>query len=44
MNGRPLTLPWENQQMDAILETWFGGSMAGAAIVDTIFGDSESFR
>lgn len=41
MNGRPLTLPWENQQMDAILETWFGGTMAGAAIVDTLFGDAN---
>ena len=41
MNGRPLTLSWENENMDAILETWFGGTMAGAAIVDTIFGDAN---
>jgi beta-glucosidase len=38
MNGRPLTLPWEDANMDAILETWFGGTSAGAAIVDTLFG------
>jgi beta-glucosidase len=41
MNGRPLTLPWEDQNMAAILETWFGGTMAGPAIVDTLFGDSN---
>jgi beta-glucosidase len=41
MNGRPLTLPWESANMDAILETWFGGNMAGAAIVDTLFGDAN---
>jgi len=41
MNGRPLTLPWENGNMDAILETWYGGTKAGAAIVDTLFGDAN---
>jgi beta-glucosidase len=38
MNGRPLTLSWEDQNMDAILETWFSGTMAGDAIVDVLFG------
>lgn len=41
MNGRPLTLAWEDANMDAILETWFGGTRAGAAIVDTIFGEAN---
>lgn len=41
MNGRPLTLTWEDENMDAILETWFGGTMAGAAIVDVLFGDAN---
>ncbi|HEY9776502.1 MAG TPA: beta-glucosidase BglX [Planktothrix sp.] len=41
MNGRPLTLPWENSNMSAILETWFAGTKAGDAIVDTLFGDSN---
>jgi beta-glucosidase len=40
-NGRPLTLPWEDANMDAILETWFGGTMAGAATVDILFGDAN---
>jgi beta-glucosidase len=38
MNGRPLTLPWESQNADAILETWFAGSQAGNAIADVLFG------
>lgn len=38
MNGRPLTLQWEHDNMDAILETWFSGTMAGDAIVDVLFG------
>jgi beta-glucosidase len=39
MNGRPLTLQWEEKNMDAILESWFGGTMHGAALADVLFGD-----
>lgn len=39
MNGRPLTLKWESQNADAILETWFSGTEAGNAIADVIFGN-----
>ncbi|MFD1875593.1 beta-glucosidase BglX [Hymenobacter bucti] len=38
MNGRPLTLSWEDQNADAILETWFAGSQGGSAIADVLFG------
>jgi len=38
MNGRPLTLSWENENMGAILETWYGGTCAGDAIADVLFG------
>jgi beta-glucosidase len=38
MNGRPLALPWEKDNADAILETWFAGSEAGNAIAETLFG------
>lgn len=41
MNGRPLTLSWEDENMDAILETWFGGTMAGPAISDVLFGEAN---
>jgi len=39
MNGRPLTLTWEDKNLDAILEAWYGGTKAGDAIVDVLFGD-----
>ena len=41
MNGRPLTLEYENEVADAILETWFSGTMGGAAIADVIYGISN---
>jgi beta-glucosidase len=37
--GRPLTIKWENENVPAILNTWFGGSEAGYAIADVLFGD-----
>jgi len=39
MNGRPLTLKWENENADAMLETWFAGTEAGNAIADVLFGE-----
>jgi len=41
MNGRPLTLSWEDENLDGILETWFAGTMAGPAIADVLFGDAN---
>ena len=38
MNGRPLTLTWENDNMDAILEAWYPGTMGGDAIAQTLYG------
>ncbi|MCS6974820.1 MAG: beta-glucosidase BglX [Cyclobacteriaceae bacterium] len=37
--GRPLVLTEEYQQVPAILNVWFGGSEAGDAIADVLFGD-----
>lgn len=39
MNGRPLTINWVADNAHAILETWFGGTEAGNAIADVLFGD-----
>lgn len=36
--GRPLTLNWENDNVDAILNVWFAGSEAGNAIADVLYG------
>jgi beta-glucosidase len=37
--GRPLALKWEDEHIPAILNVWFGGTEAGDAIADVIFGD-----
>jgi beta-glucosidase len=39
VNGRPMTLPWENAHVSAILEAWKGGTEAGNAIANVLFGD-----
>ena len=37
--GRPLTIKWEEDNVPAILNVWFGGTEAGDAIADVLFGD-----
>lgn len=38
MNGRPLTIPWADEHIPAILETWQLGTQTGNAIADVLFG------
>lgn len=37
--GRPLTLTWEQENVPAILNVWFGGTETGKAVADVLFGD-----
>ena len=37
--GRPMVLTEENKNVPAILNVWFGGSQAGNAIADVLFGN-----
>lgn len=39
MNGRPLTIPWLDENIPAILETWFLGDQTGNAVAEVLFGD-----
>jgi len=38
-SGRPTILTWENENVNAILNVWYGGSETGDAICDVLFGD-----
>ena len=37
--GRPLALKWESENVPSILNVWFGGTQAAAAIGDVLFGN-----
>lgn len=37
-SGRPTVMTWEAEHVPAILNVWFGGSEAGDAIADVVFG------
>jgi len=39
--GRPLAIKWESENIPAILNVWFGGSEAGYAIADVLFGPAQ---
>jgi beta-glucosidase len=39
MNGRPLSVPWLDGNVPAILEAWYLGVQMGPAVADVLFGD-----
>ena len=39
MNGRPLALKWESENIPAIVEAWQLGIQMGNAVADILFGD-----
>jgi beta-glucosidase len=39
MNGRPLSIPWLDANVPAILEAWYLGVQMGPAVADVLFGD-----
>ncbi|MDR1631650.1 MAG: glycoside hydrolase family 3 C-terminal domain-containing protein [Dysgonamonadaceae bacterium] len=39
MTGSAIAIPWETENVDAILNSWYGGEFAGKAIADVLFGN-----
>jgi len=39
LTGSALSINWENENLPAILNAWYGGQDAGTALADVLFGD-----
>jgi beta-glucosidase len=39
MTGSAVAIPWENENIPAIVNAWYGGQSAGTAVADVLFGD-----
>ncbi|MCM5529226.1 glycoside hydrolase family 3 C-terminal domain-containing protein [Parasegetibacter sp. NRK P23] len=39
MTGSAIAIPWEDKNVPAIVNAWYGGQSAGTAIADVLFGD-----
>ncbi|WEK20932.1 MAG: glycoside hydrolase family 3 C-terminal domain-containing protein [Candidatus Pedobacter colombiensis] len=39
MTGSAIAMPWESENIPAILNAWYGGQAAGQAVADILFGD-----
>ena len=39
MTGSAIAVPWEDENIPAIVNAWYGGQSAGTAIADVLFGD-----
>jgi len=41
VNGQPLTVCWEDENLPAILEMWFPNNQGGTVLAETLFGDNN---
>lgn len=39
MTGSAIAIPWESENIPAIINAWYGGQAAGTAVADVLFGD-----
>jgi len=39
LTGSAIAIPWEDENIPAIVNAWYGGQSAGTAIADVLFGD-----
>ena len=39
LSGRPNTIAWADENVDAILHAWYPGTQGGHAVADVLFGD-----
>jgi beta-glucosidase len=39
MTGSAIAIPWEEENIPAIINAWYGGEAGGTAVADVLFGD-----
>lgn len=39
LTGSAIAIPWESENISAVVNAWYGGQSAGTAVADILFGD-----